>query len=247
VYLYRGGPAGIPASGSIAIYQGVFGSDGDPEPGDRFGDVLAVANTNGRSLDVESPEPKWSCWDLVVGTPNEDDGAGEVQVFFGDSDNIAVSGPIYRVGEDGIPGTRAAGDRFGAAIVGYPFNTGGFDDVAIGAPGIGGGRVFVLPGSMDGLDPASTLVLEQKSSDDFGAALGAIKIADARAILIGVPGDANEQGSVNVMTFDPLLVDATFYDSLNANRSGFPLGAGSRWGATILHPRAFPTRPWSPF
>jgi hypothetical protein len=250
VYLFRGGPDGLGSSGTIVIHQGVFGTAGEPEEGDRFGEVLAVANVNGRSLDVSPPATKWSCWDLVVGTPNEDKGRGEVQVFFGDSMAPGAVGPIYRIGENGIPGTREEEDRFGAALVGYRFDSGGFDDLAIGAPGKEGGRVYVLPGSMNGPDTNGTLVLQQDvddaAGDDFGEALSAYTTSGRGALVVGKPGESNGAGVVEVFLFSENSFTASLIGKITADGT-FGQEVGARWGSKLLGPRAFPTTPWEVF
>jgi len=73
VDVFYGGPLGLGNEGGLTITQGDFGVGGEPEPGDRFGTTLAVGNFDGsRTNDFA----RWSCWDLAVGTPDEDDGAG---------------------------------------------------------------------------------------------------------------------------------------------------------------------------
>ena len=80
MYVFRGGPQGIGNEGTLVLTQGAFGSEGTPEAGDRFGETLTVGAFNGRRVDAAVP---WTCWSLVVGTPNEDEARGEVQLFHG--------------------------------------------------------------------------------------------------------------------------------------------------------------------
>ncbi|MCX4248035.1 hypothetical protein [Paraliomyxa miuraensis] len=254
VYVFRGGPMGIGIEGSLVLTQGMFGSEGTPEAGDRFGEVLTVGNFNGRRVDAEVP---WSCWDLAIGTPNEDGSRGEVQIFYGDPSSLAVLGPILRPGEDGLPGARAPGDRFGAALVGYAFDNGGFHDLAIGAPGHGGGQVHLVPGSNMGLSTPLGNFFEQQTlvvpddddpNDEFGRAVGAMQIERDKAMVIGVPGEDMGQGSIVLVKIELDLASGALVASEPATIIG-PAEAGLsattdvHWGEIIAAPRAFPTQP----
>src|ERR671911_2949887 len=81
--------------------------------------------------------------DLAVGVPGEDAGtaanAGAVQVLYGAADGLAADGRILAQGAGGVPGASEAGDRFGAALVTGRFNSDGYEDLAVGAPGEGVG------------------------------------------------------------------------------------------------------------
>lgn len=258
VYIYRGGPAGIPASGSITIYQGVFGSEGEPETNDRFGEVLAVGNVNGRRVTPHTSGPKFNCWDLLVGTPNEDSERGEVQIFYGDSLSPVQIGPRIHADDLGVHGPRGIGDRFGAAIISYPLNLDGFHDVAIGAPGEVGGRVFLVPSDSagTGLDLASTVELaqdggaaEDEVGDDFGAALTATRVNQLAVVVVGVPGENSARGEVTSFQVQlgwPDTGNAVFLDRMSALDSGYEPKTGDRWGSKLLAPRAFPVQPWKP-
>ncbi len=253
VYVFRGGPQGIGNEGSLVLTQGAFGGEGTPEVGDRFGEVLAVGAFNGRRIDATVP---WTCWSLAVGTPNEDEARGEVQIYHGDPASTVVIGPILRPGEDGLPGARQVGDRFGAALVGYAFDEDNFHDLAIGAPGDGGGRVHLIPGGSTGLDTAHGVSFTQQSAeilddddpnDQLGAAVGAMASGSFEALVVGIPGEDMSQGAVALLlvikepegpfiAFEP----ATIFRPADA---GVQDTAQAHWGEVIAPPRAFPTKP----
>lgn len=260
--IYYGGNAGVGQSGSAQFIQGDFGVGGEPEEGDRFASVLAVGNFNGRRVDTPAA---WSCWDLAVGTPEEDGGAGEVQIFYGSPSGLAP-GQILRLGEADLPGTRDAGDRFGQAIVGAVFNPvppTGFHDLAVGAPGDeDGGSVVVIPSSSLGagllLDQATQLIQGQgivdanELGDEFGAALAKIRVGmpasvvSTPAIVVGAPGEDGEEGAVFVITLQedegflvPSSSEVWRQADMNATAQ-----AGDRFGSVLAQERAFPSRPW---
>jgi len=254
VYVFRGGPLGVGAEGVLTITQGLFGTEGEPEAGDRFGEVLAVGNFNGRR--IISDDVAWSCWDLAVGTPGEDDSAGEVQIFYGEAASLPAIGPILRVGEGGIPGIRGADQRFGAALVGYRFNSGGFHDLAIGAPGDNGGRVVLMPGSSIGLDTNLTTEFSQSGAksvpgDEFGAALGVFVLEGELQLVVGTPGEDGDLGAITLIEIAVSGMTGLFIEInslvVTPGEVGLPLPAGLRWGSSIAAPRAFPTFPIAPF
>jgi hypothetical protein len=254
VYIFGGGPLGIGMEGSLVLTQGAFGSEGTPEAGDRFGEVLTAGNFNGRRVEAAV---KWSCWSLAVGTPNEDGARGEVQIFYGDPGSIAVIGPILRPGEDGLPGARYVGDRFGASLVGFSFDDDKFHDLVIGAPEDGGGRVYLIPGSAVGLHTGHGASFVQQTwaipddndiNDRFGSAVGAMISDNDRAVVVGAPGEDMGLGAVVVLEIEVDPVTAMFVASepatiLRPADAGAPLAGQAHWGDIIAPPRAFPTQP----
>jgi hypothetical protein len=254
VYVFRGGPLGVGNEGSVVLTQGAFGSEGTPEAGDRFGQVLAVGAFNGRRVDATVA---WTCWSLAVGTPNEDGSRGEVQIFYGDPASTMVVGPILQPGQDGLPGSRQVGDRFGAALVGYAFDEDKYHDLAIGAPGDGGGRVHLIPGSSAGLDTAHGTSFAQQtaeiedddlSGDELGAAVGAMMSGFDDVLVIGVPGEDANSGAIILLVVlkDPgtgAFFGAAPATILRPNDAGVQDVAQAYWGRVIAAPRAFPTVP----
>lgn len=150
------------------------------EPGDRFGDALAVGDFDDDGCD-----------DLVIGSPHENWGSrvdtGVAHVRYGSEvENVAL---YYGSTITQSPnGQMEPGDEFGYALAVGDFDDDGYDDVAIGAPGedysntdIDTGWVFVRMGSAAGLQLSggTTLGFGEYPADsrgdyeEFGYALAA--------------------------------------------------------------------------
>jgi hypothetical protein len=157
--------------------------------------------------------------DLAIGVPGArvggHDSAGAVEVLYGAAGGLSgVDDQYWNLGSAGVNGLPAAGDDFGDALATGDFNDDGFDDLAVGAPGKGGGAVNILYGSSTGLRASGDQQWTQNSSDvngvahygeRFGAAL-AVGDFDGDGFVdlaIGTPSDdvsgAPDAGSVNVL------------------------------------------------
>jgi hypothetical protein len=149
------------------------------------------------------------------------------------------------------------GDRFGASLVGYAFDVDSFHELAIGTPGDGGGRVYLIPGSGLGPDQAhgawfvqQTLVIpdDDDPNDQFGGAVGAVVFDDERALVVGIPGEDMGTGAVVLLKLELDPATGEFVGSepatmLGPADTGLPLTAQAHWGEVIAPPRAFPTQP----
>lgn len=162
---------------------------------------------------------------IPVGVPNEDVGpiadAGAVQVFpvgFAGYPFEAQSVLLHQ-GREGIFGLPEPGDRFGAALAQADFNSDGWGDLAIGAPGedIGvlsdAGMVSVLYGGPDGFSAGGQLWLHQnvpgvpgvaEPGDRFGEALTPVdfNLDGIMDLAVGAPGEGigarDDAGAVHV-------------------------------------------------
>ena len=254
---------GVTRAGVVHIRYGVAGRIGggeettvtqadageSVESGDRFGAVLKVGYVDGDG-----------CADLVVGVPDEDVGstadAGVVQVLFGSPDGLGHGTPsqVIRPGAAGVPGTAAAGDRFGAAA-----DVSGMTDpshaLVIGVPGkdVGtaadaGQAVYVPfvtghPGTAAVIDQNSPGVAgAAESGDHFGAAVALSGVKGvAGGIAVGAPdediGTDEDAGSVTAIP-DPADTTMTSYgidqDSPGLNGA---VEAGDRFGASLSSAR----------
>jgi len=125
-----------PSDPASRLYrQGLEGSPGVPEAGDRFGSAVALANTT-----------------LAVGAPGEDLGrvknAGVVDLLYKSSSAEASFRPQGVVTQESrrVPGRSERGDRFGASLVEFDYcppqgdGTGEGAKFAVGAPGEDLGR-----------------------------------------------------------------------------------------------------------
>ncbi|MET8474234.1 FG-GAP repeat protein [Streptomyces sp. NPDC006422] len=99
--------------------------------------------------------------------------AGQVSVLYGGGKHATISQDT-----SGVPGTAEAGDAFGSATAYGDFNSDGFDDLVVGAPGedVGsdtdGGTAAILWGSANGLTGGKTLTDPRPTKHDaFGARL----------------------------------------------------------------------------
>ena len=97
-----------------------------------------------------------------------------------------------------------ANDLFGMALVAADFDDDGFDDLAVGAPGVNGhGAVYLYRGSRTGLVADRELLPTTDGGNlpfagaDFGAALAAADINNdgVPELLVGAPGDRPSAGT----------------------------------------------------
>ncbi|MFJ8931645.1 MULTISPECIES: FG-GAP repeat protein [unclassified Streptomyces] len=135
-------------------------------------------------------------------------GAGQVSVLYGGGKHTTISQDSA-----GVPGTAEAGDVFGTATAYGDFNSDGYDDLVVGAPGedVGtdkdGGTAAILWGSASGLSGAKsgkTLTDPRPSKHDaFGGRLAAgdfygsgtddIAVGTANSATIDVIGMGGDQ------------------------------------------------------
>jgi hypothetical protein len=255
VYVYLAKGEGIDPTTAIDIRQGQFEVGGEPEPGDRFGAVLGVGDFDGsrRASDDRT------CFDLVVAAPGEDEGAGQIQVFYGSPSGLEFGGPV--LGLDEVFGAEAdAGDRFGAALVAGDFAEDVFDDLAIGAPGDGlGGSVTLIPGGTEGLEIArgsrtsqSDVDASDELGDDFGASLTWVSVGLGTGyprvlLIVGSPGEDDARGAVHVLDVAGGAMSALSLVSKSTLVQSDIYGdvvRGDRFGEVLLQPRAMADSPW---
>jgi hypothetical protein len=169
--------------------------------------------------------------DLAIGVPREDSGAGAVNIAYGQpfglhEENAELVSQRL-IGSD----HHEVGDNFGAAVAAGEFTHDIYADLAVGVPGENGGagRVLIFRGSPLGLvvpgiltsGPAGApLSFSQdtggvegvaEGKDRFGAALqvGDFDAHGYQDLAVGVPGENNGAGAVNVLYGSPTGISVT--------------------------------------
>ncbi|MEO8277312.1 MAG: FG-GAP repeat protein [Thermoanaerobaculia bacterium] len=167
-------------------------------------------------------------------------GAGEVLVWLASPLTGGLVDPPARFaqGLDGLPGTPAANEAFGAALATGDFNGDGYDDLAVEVRGedvavdagtaIDAGAVEVIYGSASGLTTAGAQIFDQESAgiadvaqtdDHFGRALVAADFDFDSFDDLAIGGRDKDVGS---------LVDAGAVWILHGSASGLS-GVGSEF------------------
>jgi len=127
--------------------------------------------------------------DVVVGAPSNEENApkaGKVYLFYGSPSGLGLAPAWTALGE-------AEEDGFGGVVgTAGDLNGDGYDDLVVGAPGHGGGKVYVYYGSATGLGGGLWTADGQYGGDEFGSAAG-------------TAGDVNRDG------YDDLVVGAGGY------------------------------------
>ncbi len=169
------GAPGI-GSGSAYVYSGASGALIRMHQGENAGDQFGWAV--GRAGDVNNDGRD----DVLVGAINHSTvgaSAGRAYVFSG------LDGSLIHALDPAV-----AGANFGHAVGGVgDLNADGFDDLAIGAPGTGGGgRVYVMSGA------TGAMLYGSIPPDANGVALGQFWIAS--------PGDLNSDGVPDIFASD---------------------------------------------
>ncbi|WP_159770633.1 FG-GAP-like repeat-containing protein [Streptomyces sp. HM190] len=146
------------------------GVGGTAEAEDNFGAALAVVD-----LDRSGPDS------LLVGASHEAVGsvvrAGAYWELEAGGDRV-FTGPAFTQSSAGVPGTAEEGDLFGAAVAAADFDTAGYDDHVIGAPGENApsGALWYRPSAGDASRlPAVSLTpakLGLTGASGYGAVLG---------------------------------------------------------------------------
>ena len=173
---------------------------GVAEPGDSFGDALAVGDFDGDGVT-----------DLAVGVSLEAVGtvadAGAVNVLYGTAGGLTGAGSqLFTQDSPGVGSSAETEDNFGGVLAAGDFDGDGFADLAVGMwrENVGatanGGAVNVLYGTAGGLTGSGSQFLTQDSpgvpgvverDDELGFAVGAGDYdSDGFADLaVGVPGE----------------------------------------------------------
>ncbi len=170
-------------AGAVFVYHG--GPDG---PGETPARVLTSTQTAashfGATLAGAGDVNGDGYWDIVVGAPDYDGGAGAVFVYYGGPDGLPAAPDWSLLG--------SAQTHPGAAVAGAgDVNGDGYDDLLVAVTGYSGGSVAVYFGGPTGLSGLGTELVGDQAGEQFGAALagaGDVNGDGYNDIAVGAPG-----------------------------------------------------------
>lgn len=230
VHVLYGGSNGLALSGGQLWHQDVAGVPGKVQKNDRFGWSLAAGDFNRDGYD-----------DLAVGAPHEnitygadcgpifgcensvtDANAGFVTVLYGSAGGLKAGGSEgWSRHSNGVKGESFDRTYFGWALAAGDLDGDGYDDLGIGAPGVGwgSGAVHVFFGGGGGLGVSRDQLWRQgeagvddgpERGDWFGSALAIGNLGYStpeQDLAIGAPGEGlagkGRAGAVHVLYGQP--------------------------------------------
>jgi hypothetical protein len=237
VNILYGTASGLTGTGSRLFTQDSPGVPGGSEPGDGFGETLAIGDFDGDGFA-----------DLAVGVTLEDLGAivdaGAVNVLYGTTGGLTGTGSqLFTQDSPGVGSSAEGEDAFGGTIAADDFDGDDFADLAVGVwrenvgAAANGGAVNVLYGTTGGLTGNGSQFFTQDSpgvsgvvepDDEVGLALGAGDFNRDRFLdlAVGAPGEdygaADRGGAVNLLFGSAGGLTGTGSQLLTQNSPGCP-------------------------
>jgi hypothetical protein len=250
VNILYGTASGLTGTGSRLFTQDSPGVPGGSEPGDGFGETLAIGDFDGDGFA-----------DLAVGVTLEDLGAivdaGAVNVLYGTTGGLTGTGSqLFTQDSPGVGSSAEGEDAFGGTIAAGDFDGDGFADLAVGVwrenvgAAANGGAVNVLYGTTGGLTGNGSQFFTQDSpgvsgvvepDDEVGLALGAGDFNRDRFLdlAVGAPGEdygaADRGGAVNLLPGSAGGLTGNGSQLLTQNSPGVPGVAelGDNFGSAV--------------
>lgn len=233
VVISRGNKLGIAWSGATRLRPADAPSIPSNDANFRFGSALASGDFNGDGRD-----------DLAVGAPGQE----KVFIYYGSAQGLGAVSVVFTSDSLGIATNMLA--DFGDALAAGRLAGDAYDDLVIGAPRAGLGRVFVLKGSAAGLTSSGGLVINPgdlpqpiPNGSLFGASLAIGNVAGFAPadLLIGAPNaTANGHAQAGMVALIPgsetalgLTVAAAVTYSQADTGAGNP-APQNRFGASVV-------------
>jgi FG-GAP-like repeat/FG-GAP repeat len=237
VNVLYGTAGGLTGAGSQLFTQNSSGVPGVAEPGDGFGDALAVGDFDGDGFA-----------DLAVGVSLEDVGAvvdaGAVNVLYGAAGGLTGAGSqLFTQDSPGVGSSAETEDGFGEVLAAGDLDGDRFADLTVGIwrENVGatanGGAAQVLFGTASGLTGIGSQFLTQDSpgvpgvverDDELGFAVGTgnFDLDGFADLAVGAPGEdygaVDRGGAVNVLRGSAGGLTGSGSQLLTQNSPGVP-------------------------
>ena len=247
VFIYLGGPLGLPSTATMVYDQEDIGEVS--ENGDRWGWSLCTGDFDGDTYD-----------DLGVGAIGEDLDLGSVSALYGSGFGLTtINAQTFR--QTDLGGLPSSESKFGWALTAGNLAGTSHDELVASAPyeevmAFGAGRVYVIPGSGTGLDGANANLVDGATTgvgisspgpNEFGYSLAVGDFPKGSPnfleLVIGEPGfdevGKPSSGRVVIGTVDSLSADSAWIEISRKVGTGGQTEAEDRYGTSVATGKFF--------